>query len=423
VAKDLTVKAIETMRPGATRREVPDGHTRGLFYVLQPSGAASWAYRYRFAGKPKKLTIGSYPAIDIRAARELASEAAKAVARGDDPASTKKAGAASVRAMAAADRNLVEKVVERFVEKHVRPRMRPASQREVERLLRVEIIPKLGKRPFADVTRGDVRRMVEDIADRPAPIVANRTLSLFRLLCNWARAQEIIQSSPVEGLKPPAPERSRDRILTDDEIQAFWRACEEIRWPFGPLAQLLLLTGARRDEVGGMKWSEIDLPSATWRLTGERVKNAREHNIPLSPQAVRILESLPRIGDAKGFIFSTNGETPVSGFSKAKTRLDEEMAKATREANSAADEIPHWTFHDLRRTCASGMASLRIAPHVIEAVLNHASGAIKGVAAVYNRYRYDDEKRAALEAWGRYVETLMGGEPAGNVGELASARA
>jgi integrase len=278
--------------------------------------------------------------------------------------------------------------------------MRPASQRETERLLRAEFLPKLGNRCLGEVGRADIRQLVEDIAER-VPIVANRTLGLLRLLCNWARAQDIIAVSPCDGLKPPAPERSRDRILSDDEIRLFWRACETVGWPFGPLAQMLLLTGQRRDEVGAMTWSEVDLATATWRLAGERVKNSREHAIALSTPALRLLEGLPRID-----VFTTSGAGPVDGFSRAKNRIDAAVLEIARQGDPSIKEIPHWTFHDLRRTAASGMASLRVAPHVVEAVLNHASGTIKGVAAVYNRYRYDEEKRAALEAWGRRVELL-----------------
>jgi integrase len=135
--------------------------------------------------------------------------------------------------------------------------------RETERLLRREILPKLGQQRLGEVTRAEARRLIEEIADRGAPIVANRVLALLRALCNWAKGQDIIAVSPCDGLKPSTPERSRDRILSDDEIRLFWEACEAIGWPFGPLAQMLLLTGQRRDEVGAMTWGEVDLASAT----------------------------------------------------------------------------------------------------------------------------------------------------------------
>ncbi len=285
----------------------------------------------------------------------------------------------------------------------------------MERLLRVEIVPKLGQRRLAEISRVDIRQLVENIADRGAPIVANRTLGLLRLFCNWAKGQDIIAVSPCDGLKAPAPEHSRDRVLTDDEVRLFWRATESVGWPFGPLAQMLLLTGQRRDEVGAMTWGEVDLETATWRLAGERVKNAREHVIPLSAPAMRLLEGLPRISGAKGYVFTTSGAGPVDGFSRAKNRIDAAMLEIARQGDPEAAEIPHWTFHDLRRTAASGMAGLGVAPHVIEATLNHASGTIRGVARVYNRHSYSAEKREALKAWGRHVERLASGEAVSNV--------
>ena len=251
MSKKLTANAVKTMRAEPKRREIPDGAITGLYLCVQKSGAKSFVMRYRYGGRPRKLTIG--PAdMGLGKARKIAAEARAEIARGADPAGAKQAAKAAARE----DLTMLSAVADRFIKKHV-VKMRPASRREAERLLRVEIIPKLGKRLFSDVKRADVRKLVEDIAER-APIVANRTLSLFRLFCNWAREQDIIESSPCDGLKPPAPERTRERILSDDEIRLFWRACDTISWPFGPLAQLLLLTGARRDEVGAMTWKEVD---------------------------------------------------------------------------------------------------------------------------------------------------------------------
>jgi integrase len=409
----LTVKEIEKLKPKAKPYEELDG--AGLYVTVRPSGAKAFNLRYRFGGQARNLTLG--PAgpggLTLAEARKLATEARGEIARGNDPCAQKNARKAAAAAAARASRepatDAVAAVVERFIAKHVRPRTRPASAYEMERLLRVEIVPKLGQRRLAEVSRADVRQLVENIADR-APIVANRTLSLLRLLCNWAKGQDIIAVSPCDGLKAPAPERSRDRVLADDEIRLFWRACEAIGWPFGDLARMLLLTGQRRDEVGAMTWGEIDLTTATWRLTGERVKNKREHAIPLSAPVLCLLENAPRIGGAKDFVFTISGAKPVECFSYMKKRIDAAMLEIARANDPAAQEIPHWQFHDLRRTAASNMASLGTAPHVVEATLNHRSGQIRGVAAIYNRYAYDKEKREALEKWGRRVERLAAGE-------------
>lgn len=188
------------------------------------------------------------------------------------------------------------------------------------------------------------------------------------------------------------------------------------------LPQMLLLTGQRRDEIGGMSRREISLETATWSLAGERVKNDQAHIVALSEAAIRILESLPRIEGERDLIFTTNGASPVSGFSRAKRRIDAIMLELARADDPAAKEIPQWQFHDLRRTAVSGMASLKVAPHIVDAAINHKSGAIKGVAAVYNRYTYADERRAALESWGRHVERLVTGEPESNVVALRPAK-
>jgi integrase len=415
MAKDLTVKALENLKPGPARREVPDGHTRGLFYVLQPSGSASWAYRYRFAGKTKKLTLGPYPALDLKASRQMASEAAQALARGDDPAAAKQVAKVTARTAAAnPERDLVETVAETFMERYAKKQTREKSWRETERLLNREVVAPWRGRRLSAIKRADVHELLDRIVDR-APIVANRTLGALRQMCTWAVERGLTETSPCEKVRAPAPERSRDRVLTDDEIRAAWAAFEDVGWPFGALAQMLLLTGQRLREVGNARWQEVDFAAKTWTIPKERVKNGIAHEIPLSEAALRILGALPRIEAGRrpaSFIFTVNGHSAVSDYAGAKVAFDK-----------GAPPMPHWTFHDLRRTAASGMAGLGIAPHVVEAVLNHKSGSIRGVAAIYNRYNYGAEKRAALEAWGRSLDALISGAPAGNVVELAKARA
>ena len=183
-------------------------------------------------------------------------------------------------------------------------------------------------------------------------------------------------------------------------------------WPFGYIAKLLLLTGARHDEIAESRWSEIDIAAKTWTIAKERSKNGVAHEIPLSDAAIQIVARLPRVGEKKdGLIFTTTGATPVSGFSRAKATIDKAIVEALKErATDPADVQPPagWVFHDMRRTVASGMAGLGIAPHVVEAVLNHRSGTIKGVAAVYNRYNYAAEKRDALDKWAARVAAIVG---------------
>jgi integrase len=412
----LTDIQISKLPTPATRREVPDGKITGLYLVMQPSGAKSWALRYRTAGKPAKLTLGPYPALDLAIARTRAQKALGEIASGKNPAAEKKAARKAQRAATStADR--VETVAASFIEKYVKRNVGKSWAREAERLITKEINPKLGAKRLGEVKKSDLHDLLDEIVDRGAPIVANRTLAVFRRLCNWAIERGIINVSPCDKIKAPSAEESRDRVLLDDEIRLAWGSFERVGWPFGQIAQLLLLTGARRDEIASGRRREIDFEAKTWTIAKERSKNGFAHEIPLSDAAIDILKSLPRVGDRKdALIFSTTGRTAVSGFSRAKDAIDAALlsarkAEADAHGDSANITVPErWTFHDLRRTAASGMAGIGIPPHVVEAVLNHKSGTIKGVAAVYNRYTYATEKRQALDAWARKLLGIVGGD-------------
>jgi len=410
------------------RREIPDGKIAGLYLVLQPTGAKSFALRYRVDGLPRKLTLGPYPALDLATARKRAQEALGDVAGGKDPAALKRSAREARKAeQSTSDR--VGNVAASFIERYVKRNAGASWAREAERLLSVEIVPKIGAKRLADVKKSDVHDILDGIVDRGAPIVANRALAVFRRMCNWAIERGIVAASPCDKIKAPAAEESRDRVLSDDEIRLAWGAFNRVGWPFGPLAQLLLLTGARRDEIASGRWSEIDLVAKAWTIGKERSKNGVAHEIPLSDAALGILKTLPRIGDKRdAFVFTTTGATPVSGFSRAKEAIDAAILEAlnAEAEKGGADPAsvmppPAWVFHDLRRTAASGMAGVGIAPHVVEAVLNHKSGTIKGVAAVYNRYNYAAEKRHALDAWARRLDAIVSGAGAVNVVELARA--
>jgi integrase len=207
-------------------------------------------------------------------------------------------------------------------------------------------------------------------------------------------------------MKPPTREQARDRILTDHELRWLGRACAAGGRPFGPLVRLLILTAQRRDEVACLERAELDLDKRSWTMPREKAKNNRTHPVHLSASAIEVLNSIPGVG--VNFVFTSTGSTPVSGFSRAKRRIDEAMLTAKREEmGEKCDPIPGWILRDLRRTAATGMARLNFPPHVVDKVLNHASGTIRSVAPVYNRFEYLEERRAALEAWGRYVENLV----------------
>jgi integrase len=392
MAKALNVRTVESVKPAAERREIPDGLLPGFYLVIQPSGSRSWAVRYRHHGHPCKYTIGRYPAIDLASARKLASAALRAVAEGRDPTQEKK----QARPAKADD---IEIVAAQFIERHCSRSNRPRTAAETARLLEQHVLPRLRGRSVREITRRDILDVLDRVVDNGAPISANRTLAAVRKLFNWCTSRDIIAVSPCAGVKPPTPERARDRVLSDDELVRVWRAAEKIGGPFGALVQLLALTGQRRDEVAGMRWDELSPDAHLWTLPRGRVKTDQGHEVPLSAAATAILKSIPRIADSS-FVLTTNGAAPSSGYSKGKRKLDALLPP----------DMPPWRLHDLRRTVASGMARLGVNLPVIEKVLNHSSGSFAGIVSVYQKHGFADEKRTALDAWGQHVEKLLSGK-------------
>jgi integrase len=424
----LTAKTVENIKPGATRREVSDGEIRGLYLCIQPSGAKSYVLRYRHAGKPRKLTIG--PAeMGLGEARKLAASARAAIAAGKDPQGEKAAAKDAIREAAVAKRDTVEAVVAEFIEKHVRRSNKPSTAKEYERLLEKEIVAPWRGRRLADVSRRDVNRLLDDVVDRGAPIAANRVLAILRKFCRWTLSRQIIEHSPCDGVMARSAETPRDRVLDDRELCLVWKAADTLGWPFDAIVKLLLLTGARRGEVVGMRWEEIDLEKKVWSLPASRTKNKRSHASPLSSLAVGILENLPRIENRGGLLFPagfvrrtsrSHGPGPVSGFSVPKLRLDRAIAELAEA--EGLPPLAQFGFHDLRRSCASGMAKLGVDLHIIERCLNHVSGSFGGIVSVYQKHRFEDGMRRAMDAWAGHVERLISGAPADNVVELANAR-
>lgn len=415
VAKVLTMQSVERHKAQpAGRVEIPDAALPGFYLVVQPSGAKSWAVRYRFAGKTRKLTIGPYPLFDLSAARAAAREALQMAARGRDPILDRKAG---IEAVKAAERDTVRVVAALYVERHLKPNGKPRYAAEAEALLRNHVVAQWGDRRMGEITRRDAIALTDALTDAGMGVGANRVFSVARALFNFALEREIIETTPFLRMKPPLAETSRDRVLSDDELRLVWLAADRVGYPFGPLVQLLTLTGQRRDEVARMSWAEIG--DGTWLIPAARTKNSREQLVPLSPQAVEILDRLPRIAGKGGFVFTTDGVSAASNFAKNKSKLDaltlsiarQEAAEAGRDPGDIA--IEPWRLHDLRRTASTGMARLGHPVHVVEAVLNHRSGTISGVAAVYNRHAYSSEKRAALEAWEKAVVAICFAKAAG----------
>jgi integrase len=391
----LTDAAVRKARPNSRKRvEVHDG--RGLYLVIQPSGAKSWAYRYRIGGKSRKLTLGTFPAIDISKARSLCSAAALKTKAGGDPARDHK------ETLAADD--TFERVARLFVERYAKPKNRTWEQTarwlglapDEDKLVLTGkgAAARWSGRKLTAIKQADVIRLLDGMVDQGNPVSANRTLAAVRKLFNWAEGRYGLSGNPCDKVEMPGTETARDRMLTDDELCAVWNAATEQGGLFAPVIQLLILTGQRRNEVAGMEWRELDLPAKLWKLPRGRVKNDNGHEVPLSEPALAIIASVPRIS-GRELLFTTTGNTPVSGFSKAKVEIDE------------ACGVEDWTLHDLRRTVASGMARLGVSLPVIEKILNHTSGSFRGVVGIYQRHSYAEEKRAALDLWGAHVARLV----------------
>ena len=417
MAKALTPKGVEAAKPDPERRiERPDPALAGLYLVIQPSGAKSWALRYRFGGKPAKLTLGRWPAMGLAEARAAASEALDKIERGQNPAVEKKATKAARIEAQLSERDKIKTLIGQFDKRHL---SRLKSGRTVRRELDRFVVAAWGERDIHDITRRDVIDLLDGIADSGRVVTANRIRSYLNKFLNWAVERDILPLSPATGVKPVAKEASRDRVLSDDEIRWFWQACEAEGFPWGPLGKVLLLTGQRLNEVAQI--TEGEIRGDLWHLSAGRTKNGRAHDVPLSDAVQAVLGAVERIEGKPGFIFTTTGTTPVSGFFKARAHLAEAMERLAAQERGEAVEIPRWTFHDLRRTAATGMARLGIPVRVTEATLNHVSGTGGGIVGVYQRHDYADEKRQALEAWARRVLSLVEGRP-DNVLTLGVAR-
>ena len=294
----------------------------------------------------------------------------------------------SARESLQAAENTLEDRYKRYRRQHVRKQLR--SAKEVERLFAHDILPVLGARPLPDITRADIHTLLDDIAER-APVHANRVQANLSAFLNWCLDREYITANVVHRMKHRTPEKSRQRVLSEDELKSVWRAAETMAYPFGSIVQLLLLTGQRLSEVGGAQWSEFDLTSKSWRIPAERSKSGVGHLVPLSALSVAILRDVPRMVGSS-FLFTTRGDRPVSGFSKAKARFDETSG------------VSGWRYHDLRRTFATGLRSLEVDRLVVSMLLNHADSS---VTAIYDRYAEDKRKRIAVEKWGRHLHGLV----------------
>lgn len=393
MSQPLTDVAIRKAAPPATGQlELWDARIPGFGVRISPKGTRSFILLYRFAGKARRLTLGRYPVLSLAEARTQAQEAIGQVAAGQDPGTARKA--AKVGNTTDGYSLVFELFVDEFITKYAQPKNR--DWRETRRLFNREFISLWRGRDIREISKRDVAIVIDGIVARGSPGAANHALAAVRRLFNWAVERGVLEHSPVQGLRPPGKRVSRDRVLSDDELVSVWLAASAEGYPFGSIVQLLMLTGQRRGEVAGMCWPDLDFKLKLWTLPAELNKSGRAHVLPLTKTAVRRIQNLPRLSD--GLVFpsrSTKSDNPVSGIGKAKARIDDSSG------------VEGWRLHDIRRTVATGMARLKVPPHVVEKVLNHSSGTFSGVAGVYNRFGYLDEMREALERWEGHIDELL----------------
>jgi len=434
----VTKDAVEKVRPGTADVflwDAGDKSTKGFGLKVTPSGSRVYLFQYRMGGrgaKTRRVTIGKHGPWTADQARKEAERLSRLVSQGVNPLAEKQE-----RERQAVD--LAFKAYgNRFLENYVRSEWK-ASYVFAESILRLHVFPVLGDKPLPSITRSDLTALFDRIPAKK-PALRRNVFAVVRRLFRWAVGRGDIERSPMEGFEAPSGAASRDRVLGDDELNLIWRASSGLGYPFGPLFQLLLVTGQRREEVAALDWHELDQASATWTLPAARAKNDQKHFVPLNTLAISLLDALAWRGKEKpekvtwprrGLVFSTTGETAVSGYSRAKDRLDKAILKLRQkeavergEGLLEAVDLEPWRVHDLRRTLATGMQRLGVRFEVTEAILNHVSGSRAGVAGIYQRHDWQSEKRAALAAWSDHIQTVTSGAgTASNVVQLAVARA
>lgn len=414
----ITKRTVDAAEPGERDYVLWDADLKGFGLKVTPKGGKIYIVQTRLGGRgspTRRFTIGRHgsPWTPDKARTE-AEGILRQTGVGTDPAKLKREAQEAERQALIQDERRQERAFSTFAQRYIERRLEGKDSAKLkESIIRRRFMARWQDRDIAVIGREDVAAVLDAIVDEGYPQAANNALRTIRPLFAYAVERGLIANNPASGLRTDVAEVSRDRVLTDDELREIWEVAGELAYPFGAMVKLLMLTGQRRNEVAGMRWAELDLEAGLWTIPSARTKNEKAHIVHLSPMAVDLLRNLP--GLSKEYVFSMNGETPVSGFSKAKERLDGELLKARRKAALEAGEdpdavkaMPGWNLHDLRRTMSTGMAQLGIAPHVAEKCINHVPKALSGVAAVYNRFEYMPERKAAFLAWGERIAEIVG---------------
>jgi integrase len=382
----LTALSVANVRPRAQRYAVPDGGCRGLYLNIYPTGRKSWSVRYRFNGITRNLTLDGF--LPLAQARMAATKALADVAQGGDPAAAKLAAKATAMQRGP---DTVALLAEQFIEQHAKRTTRENSWRATAGIFRNIVLPAWGARNVREIRRRDVIEILEGVAsDRP--VMANRVRAALSRFFRWLADRDVIAASPCVGIAAPTRETPRERVLSDAELRRLWLAAEAIGGPAGACIKLLILTGQRRGEIAGLRWSEVDGDLLV--LPIERMKGRQAHIVPLSTQAAAVIASMPRVRE---HVFNAY----VGNFDRIKRDLDAHMG-----------DTPKFVIHDIRRSAASGMARIGVPVAVIEKILAHRSGTFRGVVGVYQKHSFLPEMTSAVQKWGDHIDRLVGGKPA-----------
>jgi integrase len=419
VKKTLTDRTLKALKPAPAgeRYTVMDTVVPGFGARMTELGHCSFILIARYPGSsnPTRRAIGEYGAVTLEQARDRARAWLEMIRKGVDPALEEERRRQSELRR---QENSFAAVAEAFIADKL-PSERKG--REVERDIRREFIPAWDKRPITDILDLDVLTIIK-AKRRTAPAQARNLLGIAKRLFAWAVDQRCydLKTSPAADLKPTkvvGEKVTGERVLTDDELVALWRAAKRTPYPHGPVYQILILTALRLNEVADASWSEFDLPNLKWTVPASRMKGrnskARAHAVPLTRDILDVVRNLPHFKKGDYLFSTTFGASPVWMSDKVKKRLDERMLRTLRAmARRRGDDptrvtLPAWKNHDIRRTVRSGLSRLKIAEEAREAVLAHARPGIKGV---YDRHDYLDEKREALELWAARLRSII--EPA-----------
>jgi integrase len=381
---DLTPSFIKSLKPRARAYEVADRRVIGLRIVVYRTGNRSFAIRYPFHGRSRNHTIGPYPRLKIADARKIAAKKLRDVHSGLDPAKEK------ADQLKASKSGTVAQAFAAFDAGHL---VKRRSARETRRIFNKYVLPKWRARPLIAITKSDVIDVLKAIS---APAMSNRTYSALSKFFRWCSAHDLIQTAPTLGVsKLHSENKGRDRILNDREIRWYWRACDQLRTPYGPLLKLCLAVGCRKGEAANIRWDDVDWDTNIWTIAQTKTDAARQ--VYLTPMTTRLLRSFNMDHD---YIF---GPKPPSGWSKAKKELDSLMAKAAIEDFESPP--PAFIIHDTRRTARSILARLGVPPEVAKRAVGHN---IAGMDKIYDRHTYADELKAAFEKLEAFIAELVG---------------